>query len=150
MIHLVGVSCLSNLIQILKHQKDKDRTREISITVRGLSVNSNTEDNISGLIKKNQVLRDKRINIWHDLISNSISEHKSNWCPVSKCYLPLYTPQLMQTEDLNQPDTVEAIMHTRRQSAPDLSLELRKTGNLMLEIANNLIPKKEQSAELPY
>ena len=87
MIHLVEASCLSNLIQNLKHQKDEATTREISTTVRGLSVNSKTEKNIQGLIGK---------------ISNSISEHKSKLRPLNKCYRPLNTPTYTDDQGLQQ------------------------------------------------
>ena len=70
------------------------------------------------------VLRyNKRLIICHDVINNSISEHKSNWCPIND---------------------------TRRQDTPDLSLELQKTGILILEVENNLTPKQLQDAKLIY
>ena len=76
----------------------------------------------------------KCIDIWHDVISDSTSEHKSNWCPVNKCHCPLNTPQLTQTrKDSNQPAIVEAIVYILRQGAPDLSFELQKTGFMIME-----------------
>ena len=78
----------------------------------------NRENTIQGLIKKNEVLREKHIVTWHDVISNSISENKNNWCPLNKCYHPLNTPQLIQTiKDLNQPDIGEEIEFAWRQDA---------------------------------
>ena len=55
MLHLIGDSYLSNPIQNLKHQIDRDKTREKLTTVRLLSVNSNTGKTYQTLINDNQV-----------------------------------------------------------------------------------------------
>ena len=96
MIHLVWASCLWHLIQHLKYRKGKQKIQKISTAIRGLSVNPNTKKTV--LLKYKLVLRYKKLLvIWHDVINKSISEHKSNWCPINECYNPMKTTQIIDT-----------------------------------------------------
>ena len=134
MIYLVGASCLYHLIHKKEH-KERNRYHRISTSIPGLSVNYNTRKTVQDLLKNKLALRNRnRIVIWHDVINNSITEHKSNWCAAKNCYRPLNSNELVDTlKEINKNKQIEAIVYTRRQGTPDLSVTLRKTGILILE-----------------
>ena len=149
MIYLVGASCLYHLIHRKEHITERNWYHRISTSIPGLSVNYNTRKTVQDLLKNKLALRNRnRIVIWHDVINNCITEHKSNWCAAKNCYRPLNSNELVDTlKEINKNKQIEAIVYTRRQGTPDLSVTLRKTGILILEVTKNLIPKAQQTAK---
>ena len=77
MVFLIGASCLDNAFNSLERLKQKGLKRNI-LAIRGLSLNPQALDHRKKL--QNFLLRSKteKLVVWHDVISNSISKHRSN------------------------------------------------------------------------
>ena len=91
-------------------------------------------------VSKFVLLNRKRIVIWHDVINNSITPHRSN------NNRPLSPEQLIETlKKLKSNGQIEAIVYTRRAGTPDLSIDLRQTGILILEATKNLSSRRKQA-----
>ena len=143
MVYLVGASCLANLTRTLDH-KDKRRFQQLSYSKPGLSLNPRAKDKyktVQHLFQNKFVLLNrKRIVIWHDGINNSITPHRSN------NNRPLSPEQLIEIlKKLNSNGQIEAIVYTRRAGTPDLSIDLRQTGILILEATKNLSSRRKQA-----
>ena len=79
MVLLVGASCLDNAFGSLSY-RTKKRLKKNIIAIRGLSLNPksiNPLKIIQNLLKKG-ILDSKKNIILHDVVSNTISKHRTN------------------------------------------------------------------------
>ena len=155
MVYIIGASCLHKLTQSLTYNNRK-KFKAQSTSISGLSLNLNARNPlkvVKNLFKNQGVLRQRKdIIIWHDIINNSITAHSSNYCPIRDIYPPLSPRKLARTlEILKKKYSIKAVVYTRRQGTPDLSIALRDSGILILEVRKNLLLRKaKRNPELLY
>ena len=79
MVLLVGASCLDNAYRSLSYTTRKRLKKDI-ISIRGLSLNPKSISPLKVLqnLLKKGFMESKKIIIWHDVVSNTISKHRSN------------------------------------------------------------------------
>ena len=138
MVLLVGASCLDNAYRSLSYTTRKRLKKDI-IAIRGLSLNPKSISPLKilqNLLKKG-FLESKKI-IWHDVVSNSISKHRSNRdnpCEIDKL-LEILT-------GLKQ--NIEAILYCRRLGSPNLFQQLKETGILILDVKRRLTSTRKRN-----
>ena len=132
MVLIVGANCLDNAYKNLSYTTRKRLKKDI-IAIRGQSLNPKSISLLKihqNLLKK-RFLESKKIIIWHDVVSNSISKHRSN--RDSPCEID----ELL--EILNGPkQNIEAILYCRRLGSPNLFQQLKETGILILDVKRRL------------
>ena len=139
MVLLVGASCLDNAYRSLSYTTRKRLKKDI-IAIRGLSLNPKSISPLKilqNLLKKG-FLESKKIIIWHDVVSNSISKHRSNRdnpCEIDKL-LEILT-------GLKQ--NIEAILYCRRLGSPNLFQQLKETGILILDVKRRLTSTRKRN-----
>lgn len=139
MVVLIGASCLRNALDAVLKQGRRSITVPYC-AVGGLSLNpfaKNKYQNLQYLLHKGKLSSAQNIVLWHGVLSNSISAHRTNdFCP-----LPV--------EDLikclkEHKERFTAIVYCRRLGSPDLFNQLKETGILILDVKRNLISKKKR------
>ena len=123
MVLLVGASCLDNAYRNLRYTTRK-RLKKDKIASRGLSLNPKSIiplKILQNLLKKG-FLESKKNIIWHDVVSNSISKHRSNKdnpCEIDKLLEILTGPK----------QNIEAILYplSRRKDQSQKTDPLRKS-----------------------
>ena len=139
MVLLVGASCLDNAYRSLSYTTRKRLKKDI-IAIRGPSLNPKSISplkNLQKLLKKG-FLKSKKIIIWHDVVSNSISKHRSNRdnpCEIDKL--------LQILTGLKQ--NIEAILYCRRLGSPNLFQQLKETGILILDVKRRLTSTRKRN-----
>ena len=137
MVFLVGASCLDNAFNSLERLKQKGLKRKI-LAIRGLSLNPQALD----LRKKlqNFLLRSKteKLVIWHDVISNSISKHRSNR------NRPCQTKKLLDIL-CSFKNRIEAILYVQRANSPNILQKLKSTGILILNVKTRLTSTRKRN-----
>ena len=140
MVFYIGASCLDN---IRKHSTFSLRQvlgdRKSAFAVQGLSINSATTNKLKDLkylIKRGSIGFERDIILWHDVISNSVSKHKSNnntACSSSK---------LISLIDQFK-DKIAAIIYLQREGAPNLFQPLINAKILTMDTKNLLSYRKK-------
>ena len=138
MVLLLGASCLDNAYRSLSYTTRKRLKKDI-IKIRGLSLNPKSISPLKFLqnLFKKGFLESKKIIIWHDVVSSSISKHKSNRdnpCEIDKL-LEILT-------GLKQNN--EAILYCRRLGSPNLFQQLKETGILILDVKRRLTSTRKR------
>ena len=130
MVFLVGASCLDNAFNSLERLKQKGLMRKI-LAIQGLSLNPQALDPRKKL--QNFLLRSKteKLVIWHDVISNSISKHRSNR------NRPCQTKKLLDIL-CSFKNRIEAILYVQRANSPNILQKLKSTGILVLDVKTRL------------
>ena len=139
MVLLVGASCLDNAYISLSYTTRKRLKKDI-IAIRGLSLNPKSINPLKILqnILKKRFLESKKIIIWHEVVSNSISKHRSkrdNPCEIDKL-LEILT-------GLKQ--NIEAILYCRRLGSPNLFQQFKETGILILDVKRRLTSTRKRN-----
>ena len=122
MVLLVEASYLDNAYRSLSYTTRKRLKKDI-IAIRGLSFIPKSISPLTilqNLLKKGLLLS-KKVIIWHDLVSNFMSKHRSNKdnpCEIDKL-LEILT-------GLKQ--NIETILYCRRLGSPNLFQQLKETG----------------------
>ena len=139
MVLLVGASCFDNAYRNLSYTTRKRLKKDI-IASRGLSLNPKSISPLKilqNLLKKG-FLESKKIIIWHDVVSNSISKHRSNTdnpCEIDKL-LEILT---------GLKRNIEAILYCRRLGSPNLFQQLKETGILILDVKRRLTSTRKRN-----
>ena len=149
MVFIVGASCISHLKEGCG-QKMRKVLESRSYSKPGLSVNPqsrNPTKTVQYYFNNKFVLKNrKNLIIWHDVINNSITNHRSNYCSITNTYRPLSPDDLIATlKKLNIRNQITAIVYTRRAGTPDLSRKLHETGILVLDCLKHLIPRNKKN-----
>ena len=139
MVLSVGASCLDNAYRSLSYPTGKRLKKDI-IAIRGLSLNPKSISPLKilqSLLKKG-FLESKKIIIWHDVVSNSISKHRSNRdnrCEIDKL-LKILTGFKQK---------IEAILYFQRLGLPNLFQQLKETGILLLDVKKQLTSTRKRN-----
>ena len=82
--------------------------------------------------------RDKnRLVIWHDVLNNSLSRHRSN------NNKPLTPSQLIAVLEEYQ-ERIEAIVYCPREGTPDIYDQLKRSTLVTIHIVKDLVSKRKQ------
>ena len=136
---LLGASCLDNAYRSLSYTTRKRLKKDI-IAICGQSLNPKSKSPLKilqNLLKKG-FLESKKLIIWHDVVSNCISKHRSNRdnpCEIDKL-LEILT-------GLKQ--KIEAFLYCRRLGSPNLFQQLKETGILILDVKIRLTSTRKRS-----
>ena len=131
MVLLVGASCLDNANRSLSYETRK-RLKKDKIAIRDLSFHPNSINQLKilqNLLKR--LLESKKTIIWHAVVSNTISKHRSNRdnpCGIDKL-LAILTG--LKTN-------IEEILYCQRLGSPSLFQQLKETGILVLDVKRRL------------
>ena len=139
MVLLVGATCLDNAYRSLNYTTRKRLKKDI-IAIRGLSFYPNSISHLKILqnLLKEGFLESKKIIIWHEVVSNSISTQRSNRdnpCEIDKL-LEILT-------GLKQ--NIGAILYCRRLGSPNLFQQLKETGILILDVKKRLTSTRKRN-----
>ena len=118
----------------------RKRLKKDILAIRGLSLNPKSISPLKilqNLLKKG-FLESKKIIIWHDVVSNSISKHRSNRdnpCEIDKLLEILTGPK----------QNIEAFLYCRRFGSPNLFQQLKETGILILDVRRRLTSTRKRN-----
>ena len=136
-IYFIGASSLSRAIYSENYCKRK-RLLSRATPIPGLSFNNRTRNQLKVLKKllvKGKLKEVSNIVIWHDVINNSISKHRSN------NNTALDVSKLLQIL-LQFKNRIKCIIYTRRCGTPDIFEALVTTGILVLHTERHLSSKR--------
>ena len=138
MVNFVGASSLDNIR--LKIQKDGILEKNKIFTARGLSFIQNRK-NRAGLkylprLLNAGILKGKKdLVIWHDILNNSVSKHRTN------NYTPLSIDGLIEILKKYRSRNA-AVVYCKRLFAPELGNHLREAGLLVINVKKHLLSKR--------
>ena len=138
MVLLVGASCLDNAYRNLSYTTWKRLKKDI-IPIRGLSPipkSINTLKILQNLWKKS-FLESKKILIWHDVVRNTISKHRS------KRESPCENDKLLEFLT-GLKNSIQKIFYCRRLGLPNLFQQLKETGIHILDVKKRLTSRRKR------
>ena len=138
MVFILVASSLHHAIKTLLQALQEHYKKGIFL-LPGLSLNPNAV-----IVRKtaqfqlSHFLRDKkRLVIWHDVVNNSISRHRSN------NNKPLTPSQLIAVLEEYQ-DRIEAIVYCPREGTPDIYDQLTRSTQVTIHIVKDIVSKRKQ------
>ena len=131
----------SSLYHSLKdpEQEERRETQQKVYAVPGLPLNPNTLTRGKDLqvLLKLQSLASKQIIIWHDVLNNSISPHRTN------NYTPCRLDELLVYLQSKRRQ-ISGIVYCRRTGTPDIFEDLRKTEIIVIKTTGSLISRRKR------
>ena len=137
LVFLVGASCIDNGFNSLERLKQKGQER-ITLAIRGLSLNPQALDPIKKL--QNFLLRSRteKLVVSHDVISNSISKHRSNG------NRPSQTKTLLDIL-CSLKNRIEATLYVQRANSPNILQKLKSTEILILDVKTRFTSTRKRN-----
>ena len=139
MVFIIGASSLKAGIQSTSATQQKELS-PISFSAKGLSLNPNSITpvlDLGFLLRRGKLKSKANIVLWHDVISNTITEHRLN------NYKAETVDSLISTLR-NFSHRIAAITYCQRQGTPYIFEELLSTGILVIPAAKKLISSRNQ------
>ena len=135
MVYVIGASSLNATIGRVPYNVRRELFGR-SYSLGGLSFNWNAKNPLKvlqNLLTGRGVLARKyKVIIWHDIINNSISKHRSN------NYRAISVENLLQIlRDFSH--RIEAVVYCRREGAPDNFRKLLESKITILDVKSNLL-----------
>ena len=135
---IVAASSLYHSLKDLE-QEERRKTQQKVYAVPGLSLNPNTLNRGKDLrvLLELQPLASKQITIWHDVLNNSISSHRTNNytpCPLDELLAYLQSKRRQ----------ISGIVYCRRTGTPDVFEDLRKTEIIVMKTTGSLVPRRKR------
>ena len=134
LVHILAAISLHHAVNSLPYSSKKEFLGK-ETSVPGFSFNRNSR-NARNLLQKGHLSKRKDLLVWHNLIKNTISRHRSN------NYQPCTVPELRSFLRTNK-DRFSAIVYCRRIGTEDISQELLKSEVLVLSVTKHLISKRK-------
>ena len=137
MVYVIGASSLDNV----KGSAIKGQLIRKIFSIRGLSFNHNAfnKGKVLQLLLQGGALKHANdIVIWHDVINNSVTEHRSNSKALSTSELIGILEQFKSR--------ITAIIYTPRFRRPNLLKQLSSTGILVLDARKNLLSRRKSKS----
>ena len=138
MVRILAASSLHHAIETVTPENQKALKDKV-YSIPGLSFNINAKNPrkiVQNLIEKDFESENELI-IWHDVINNSISKHKSNF------FRALSVPDLVNVLKSYQ-NRIRALVYCQRHRTPDIFLQLKETNILVLNIEKDFISQRKQ------
>ena len=138
--YIIGASSLKRAINSQPHSLKKSITAISSLSlnpyVNRLSIN------LPFLLERGSLKNRSKLVLWHDLLNNSVTSHKSN------NFIPLTIEQLIK-QLLCYKERISAIVYCYRFGAPNYFEPFKQAGFLVIRVTRNSIsPRKQQSQKL--
>ena len=121
--------------------EERRETEQMIYAVPGLSSNPKTLNRGKNLrvLLEQQPLASKQIILWHDVLKNSISSHRTN------NYTPCPVDDLLEYLQSKRKQ-ISAIVYCRRTSTQDIFEDLRKTEIIAINTTSNFISTSERKS----
>ena len=143
MVLILGASCLHRVVSGTPHRILRDCDILGRTHARpSLSLNHNCAANLNvqNLLEHPNFIHRRDIILWHDIVSNSITPHKSN----NNTPLTVTELQNILTKHKKQ---IKAIIYSQRFGTPDLFTTLRNLNiTTIISIKRHLISKRKQKS----
>ena len=141
MLKSIAVSSLYNSIEELQI-KLREQLRRLVHAAPGLSLNPESVNKSKDVYNylKTEELRNTRIILWHDLINNTITPHKSN------NYQPQSVNQLVAS--LKSLTNLFGIVYCQRTGSPNIFEDLRTLDCPIIQVTTDILSKSEQRSEV--
>ena len=141
MVFIIAASSLHHSVSTLPLTLQK-RLDDTFKAVPGLSfnLNANNRQNTAQYLLRNspKCMVERNFIIWHDVINNSLSKHRSNNDN------PLTPESLIKILE-EYKNKISAIIYVHRQNTPNIYGRLVETGILTINVTKHLISKKRAS-----
>ena len=138
MIFILGASSLHHALETLPPD-EKNALKEKIYTIPGLSLNfraKNPKKVVQNLLAEN-FSEKTDIVIWHDVLNNSLSKHKSN------NYRPLSVPELLDVLDCLK-NKLRALVYCHRNRTPDIFEALKQQSISVFSIEKDFTSTRKQ------
>ena len=141
MLKIIAASSLYNSIGELQIKLRK-QLRELVHAGPGFSLNPESVNKSKDVYNylKSEELRDTRTILWHDLINNTITPHKSN------NYQPQSVNQLVAS--LRSLTNLCGIVYCQRTGSPNIFEDLRTLDCPIIQVTTDILSKSEQRSEV--
>ena len=143
MVYLIGASSLDHTIKHIPYYQRRPLTGS-SYTIKGLSFNPNAVNKLKilqNLLSGRGVLaRKQKIIIWHDVINNTISKHRSN--RDTECSISKLKEILIEFRH-----RIEAIIYCRRGGTNDIWNELIQTRIPIVDVKRKLLSHRKSNTQ---
>ena len=142
MVVIIGASSLCRTLDSIPYKTKKLFVRSC-FSVPGLSFNDkaiNRHKILQNLLTRGSLSKVNNIIIWHDVINNSISPHRSN------NYQPSSIDQLIENLLLFK-DRIKAIVYCRRLGTGDIKRRLFSSQIIIIDAVRKLISHKKKSKD---
>ena len=137
MVFILAASSLHHAIKTLP-QALQDHYKKGICALPGLSFNPNAlKVQKTAQFQLSLFFRDKkRLVIWHDVVNNSLSRHRSN-------NKPLTPSQLIEVLEKYQ-ERIEAIVYCPREGTPDIYNQLKRSALVTIHLVKDIVSKRKQ------
>ena len=139
MVFIVGASCFERAIKVAPFALKSFICRK-SISLGGLSLNPNSRNhfkNLGFLLDKGSPKQKNDIVLWHDVINNTITSHKSNDnCPLALEELLKFLKKHCRR--------FSAIIYCRRLGTPNIFEELKTLNITIIDAKKRFLSKRKQ------
>ena len=138
MVYILSASSLHHAIKTLP-QALQDHYKKGIYALPGLSSNSNAlKVRKTAQFQLSHFFREKkRLVIWHDVVNNSLSRHRSNNIK------PLTPSQLKAVLEEYQ-ERIEAIVYCPREGTPDIYGQLKRSTLVTIHIVKDIVSSRKQ------
>ena len=138
MVFILAASSLHHAIKTLP-QALQDHYKKGIYALPGLSFNPNAlKVRKTAPFQLSHFFRDKkRLVIWHDVVNNSLSRHRSN------NNKPLTPSQLIEVLEKYQ-ERIEAIVYCPREGTPDIYNQLKRSALVTIHLVKDIVSKRKQ------
>lgn len=140
MIHVIGASSLSRAVNDTNHRQ-KQILRKSIIAVPSLSLNPNVKSplkNLSFLLENGSLKTKSNLVIWHDVLNNSLTSHKSN------NFSPASPHELVRILSKYR-SRIAALVYCQRLNAPYIFNILRSSNFIVIRVNKNLTSRRRQT-----
>ena len=133
----IAASSLHHFVE--KWKNIKKRLRREVIAVPGLSLNpcaANPRKTVQFLVKKFVFPYNEKFLLWHDVVNNSITPHKSNYhCPLSGSEL---------TKQITILENCQSVVYCPRKESPNINPLLKKLRKPVLHVTRELLSQRKR------
>ena len=134
---IIAASSLHHSLE--KWKNIKKRLRREVIAVPGLSLNpcaANPRKTVQFLVRKFIFPYNEKFLLWHDVVNNSISPHKSNYhCPLSGSEL---------TKQITKLENCQGVVYCPRKGSPNIYPLLKKLKIPVLHVTRELLSQRKR------
>ena len=139
MINVVGASSLKRALQNLDFD-NRNTLGNFITAILSLSLNPYVQSDtlkLSFLLDHGILKNTKQLVIWHDILNNSLTPHKSN-------NNTALTPKELATELLKYKSRITALVYCERIGAPHAFDDLRDQDFIGIRVTENLLSRRKQ------
>ena len=134
---IVAASSLHHAIQTLpKNSRKRLNTYVLAIPGATLQTFVRNRNKSLSFLLQYPLRKTENIILWHDIINNTISQHKSN-------FYKLCSPQELIGSVLKLKHRLSAIIYCQRIGTPNVLQQLPSTGVLVIDLVNDLLPARQ-------